>query len=143
MHQSKAYPIPGALSCCLELTAGDEDVDSLGHLNNGAYVAYLERGRMDFYRHIGLEMETPRAPRLGTVVVHMEINFRRECFASERLRVHTSALSRGNRSYVLEQIITRDRAESVCDARVTSVIMDLDSRAVVDIPAPLSRLFPP
>jgi len=142
MDPSGAYPIASLESYTLELVAGDEDTDNLGHLNNGAYVAYLERGRIAFYRQVGLDIESPQAPRLGTVVVHLDINFRRECFAGDRLQVHTGILSRGNRSYTLEQSISRAVDECVCDARVTNVIMDLDSRQVVDIPSALSRLYP-
>lgn len=141
MNPCKAYPNPGALCHHLELIVGIQDVDSLGHLNNVAYVAYLERGRLDFYHHIGLALDSPRAPRRGTVVVHLDINFRAECFAGDALCILTRAHSRGRRSYVLEQSITRDPHGIVCDARVTNVIMDLDQRTVVDIPDPLSRLF--
>ncbi len=141
MHQSKAYPNPCALSHRLELIVKTRDVDNLGHLNNVAYVAYLECGRMDFYQRIGLALEAPQAPRLGTVVVHLDINFRAECFAGDTLHIHTRAHSRGRRSYVLEQSISREPGGVVCDARVTNVIMDLDCRTVVDIPCTLGRLF--
>ncbi len=142
MEPPKAYPITGVLSQVLELVVGKQDMDSLGHLNNATYVSYLERGRMDFYRRIGLKLEPQRGPRLGTVVVNMDINFRSECFAGDVLRIHTRAFNRGTRSYMLEQSITHEQRGVVCDARVTNVIMELGNRTVVDIPPALARLYP-
>ena len=141
MDPSEAYPNSEAVSQCLVLVADEARVDSLGHLNNGAYVAYLERGRINFYRHIGLELESPQPNGLGTVVVNMNINFRRECFAGDTLHILTQTHSRGRRSYSLTQTISRDSGEVVCDAQVTNVIMDLNTRSVVEIPLALSRLY--
>ncbi len=142
MDSPTAYRNPQAVSQRLKLVVEADQVDSLGHLNNAAYVVYLERGRIEFYRHIGLELESTQPRSLGTVVVNMDINFRRECFAGDTLQILTQAHSRGRRSFILTQTITRETDEVVCDARVTNVMMDLNSRAVVEIPSALSRIYP-
>ncbi len=141
MNPTKGYPNTTQVSHYLEFTADETEVDALGHLNNGVYIAYLERARIAFYQHISLKLESPPPKGLGTVVVNMNINFRQECFAGDHLQILTQAHSRGRRSYILSQTITRNDNEVVCDALVTNVIMDLNSRSVVDIPAELDRIY--
>jgi thioesterase-3 len=141
MNPSKGYPNTTQVSHCLKFTASETEVDALGHLNNGVYIANLERARIAFYQHINLELESPPPKGLGTVVVNMNINFRRECFAGDHLQILTQAHSRGGRSYILSQTITRKDNEVVCDALVTNVIMDLNRRSVVDIPPALERIY--
>ena len=141
MNPTKGYPNTTQVSHCLEFTTSQAQVDALGHLNNGVYISSLENARIAFYQHINLKLESPPPRGLGTVVVNMNINFRRECFAGEHLQILTQAHSRGGRSYILSQTITRNGNEVVCDALVTNVIMDLNSRSVVDIPPELDRIY--
>jgi YbgC/YbaW family acyl-CoA thioester hydrolase len=141
MNSTQGYPNTTQVSHCLEFTTSETEVDALGHLNNGVYIANLERARIAFYQHINLELESPPPKGLGTVVVNMNINFRLECFAGDRLQILTQAHSRGGRSYILSQTITRNNNEVVCDALVTNVVMDLNSRSVVEIPPALERIY--
>ncbi|MDH3316434.1 MAG: acyl-CoA thioesterase [Gammaproteobacteria bacterium] len=125
----------------VEIEVSENDIDDLGHVNNARFLEYFERGRLRWYNSIGLLTGSSSGARLGTVVVSMKINFRRECFQGDLLSVHTAPGSRGNRSYVLSQEIRNDSGELVSDAEVTSVVMNLEQRAVIDIPIGLARQF--
>lgn len=125
----------------VEIEVSENDIDELGHVNNARFLEYFERGRLRWYNSIGLLTGPSSGGRLGTVVVSMKINFRRECFQGDRLSVHTAPRSRGNRSYVLYQEIRNVSGELVSDAEVTSVVMDLDQRLIVDMPAGLAEQF--
>ncbi len=133
---------PTITRCVLEIDVGDEHLDSLEHVNHAAYVRMLETARTAFYRAAGVPLERRTPPRLGTVVVNLNVNFRAECVAGDRLRVVTGGLRRGRRSFTLEQHMTRDDGVAVVDAAVTSVIMDLDRRAVVALPDALAAVLP-
>ena len=117
-------------------------IDSLGHVNNAVYVKYFERGRIDFYEQLELVLESGTPPRLGTVVVNLNVDFRDECVAGEQLVLVTRGHRRGKRSFSLDQQLTRPDGKPVAECNVTSVIMDLDSRAVVEIPALLTAALP-
>lgn len=127
----------------VEIEVPRRDIDELGHVNNARFFSYFERGRIDWYNSIGLFSAHSLPVRLGTVVVSITVNYRRECFEGDRLKVFTVPRSRGNRSFVLHQEIRRPSGELVADADVTSVVMDLDARRVVDMPATLSDMFGP
>lgn len=125
----------------VEIEVSKDDIDELGHVNNARFLNFFERGRMDWYNSVGLFSAPSTAGRLGTVVVSITVNFRRECFDGDRLKVLTVPRSRGNRSFVLHQEIRKPSGELVADADVTSVVMDLDARSVLEPPDCLSDQF--
>ena len=125
----------------LELEVSAADIDSLGHVNNARFLEYLERGRVGWYNQCGLFHELSQGQRLGTVVVNINVNFRLECFQGERLRVISQPRSRGEKSYLIYQEIRNANDQLVTDAEVTSVVMDLDTRQSVMIPAVLADHF--
>ncbi|MDX1514422.1 MAG: acyl-CoA thioesterase [Gammaproteobacteria bacterium] len=127
----------------LEIEVSAVDIDELGHVNNARFLEYFERGRVDWYNRCGDFLDATRKPRLGTVVVNINVNFRLECFEGDRLKVYTRPRSRGRRSYVLAQRIESEAGDIVADAEVTSVVMDLDARRTVSMPEVLAQQFGP
>ena len=125
----------------LELEVSVTDIDNLGHVNNARFLEYLEQGRVGWYNQCGLFHELSPGQRLGTVVVNINVNFRAECFQGECLRVITRPRSRGEKSYLLYQEIRNADNHLVTEAEVTSVVMDLDTRQSVVIPAVLTDHF--
>lgn len=125
----------------LEIEVSADHIDELGHVNNARFLEYFERGRIDWYNCCGDFPDPKRRPRLGTVVVNINVNFRRECFRGDRLRVVTGPLSRGRKSYVLAQRLLNAGGDVVADAEITSVVMDLDTRRTVAMPDVLARQF--
>jgi len=65
------------------------EVDALGHVNNAAYLNYLEQAAIDHATFLGLDL--PRLQQLGGVFVarRHEIVFLKPTFAGELLRVVT------------------------------------------------------
>ena len=127
----------------LEIEVSAEHIDSLGHVNNAVYVKYFERGRVAFYAQLGLALESDRPPRIGTVVVNLNVNYRDECVAGDHLHLVTRGLGRGNRSFIVQQHLARQNGTPVADCTATSVIMDLDTRTVEELPDALAVALPP
>ena len=125
----------------ISLCVAENEIDALGHVNNARFLEYLERGRMDWYNRCNPSLNSFTGHGLGTVVVRMEINYRRECFSGAQLSVLTRAHSRGRKSYVLQQEIYNNEDECVCDAMVTSVIMDMNARTTAYLPESLAEQF--
>jgi acyl-CoA thioester hydrolase len=65
------------------------EVDALGHVNNAAYLNYLEQAAIDHATALGLDWE--RLQELGGVFIarHHDITFRRPAFAGDVLRIVT------------------------------------------------------
>ena len=119
----------------------ESEIDALGHVNNARFLEYFERGRMDWYNRCDPALNNPDGRHQGTVVVNIDVNYRRECFSGARLSVVTRAHARGRTSYVLHQEIFASDGECVSDAKVTSVIMDMDTRKVAPLPETLAKQF--
>jgi acyl-CoA thioester hydrolase len=84
------------------------EVDALGHVNNAAYLNYIEQAAIDHAAFLGLGMEALR--RLGGTFVarRHEIDFLRPAYAGDVLRIITwlgeARGARIERSY----LVTRD-----------------------------------
>jgi acyl-CoA thioester hydrolase len=105
------------------------DLDLLGHVNNVAYVVYVENGRAAFLRDIGLW--TIGAPR-QIVIVHFAMDYRREVRFPAELRVGVRALAIGNRSFRIGVGIFRD-GQCVATADNTVVCWDTAQRRAVPL----------
>lgn len=117
------------------------ELDELGHVDNSRFLDYFERGRRDWYNRCDPGLLEKSGKSLGTVVVNINVNYRRECFAGDRLTVVTRPESRGYTSYVLHQEILNESGEDVADAKVTSVAMEMTTRKVDSLPEGLSSQF--
>ncbi len=88
-----------------ELRVQESEIDELGHVNNARFLEYFEHGRLDWYNRCDPTLNNIADHSLGTVVVNIDINYRRECFCGAQLSVITRPWSRGRTSYVLHQEI--------------------------------------
>jgi len=129
------------LQSTISLRVQAQELDELGHVNNARFLEYLERGRMDWYNRCDPTLNKAAEQYLGTVVVNIDINYRRECFSDARLSVVTRPYTRGRTSYVLLQEIFDHENRCVSDAKVTSVVMDMGTRKTVSMPDALARQF--
>jgi YbgC/YbaW family acyl-CoA thioester hydrolase len=82
-------PEPGARVCESFVRVRFHEVDALGHVNNAAYLNYLEQAAIDHATLLGLDLE--RLRRLGGVFVarRHEIEFLRPAHAGDVLRIVT------------------------------------------------------
>jgi YbgC/YbaW family acyl-CoA thioester hydrolase len=119
----------------------EDHTDNLGHLNHVAAVRFLERSRGDWYSACGLF--SGEFGRLGTVVVNINYDYRRECFKGDRLRVLCRGESMGTKSMLLAHEIVKPDGQVAVEGRATSVVMDLDARSIIPIPECVARHLAP
>lgn len=112
----------------------DADVDGLGHLNHVQAVRYLERARNEWLAACGL-YEPSVGARYASVVVNINYNYKRECFLGDRLVVRSRPETMGTKSYTLSHEIVRPDGEIAIAGQATSVIMDMNQRSIVAVPA--------
>ncbi|MCS1351947.1 thioesterase family protein [Mechercharimyces sp. CAU 1602] len=117
------------------------EIDAMGHVNNAKYLEYMEWGREDWYNQVGLPFDLFTEMGIGTVTVHIAINYRKEALLNQHLTIRTHAVKAGRTSFVLQHIIENEAGERVADAEVTSVTIDLEARKGVPLPEQLRQLF--
>lgn len=123
------------------IEVAEAHTDELGHLNHVAAVRYLEQARNEWYAACGLF--DGEHGRLGTVVVNINYDYRRECFLGERLRVTSRGLSMGTKSMVIAHEIVKADGEIAIEGRATSVVMDLSAREIIPVPACVAQHLVP
>lgn len=125
----------------LQITVNQDDTDELGHLNHVKAIEYLQSGRLDLYGLCGLR-PVNGVEAFGTVVVNVDINFRKEFFLGDTVTVVTRPVSVGRKSFVVAQEIIRPDGQVGIDGRVTSVVMEMETRTIVPVPEILAKHFP-
>lgn len=106
------------------LTTRSYEMDAFGHLNHAVYLNYFEVARIRLLEEVGFPVEDLLERGWGVHVVRVEVDYRKEAFMGERVRIRTRlADTRRSRVTVAQQIL-RDGAgepEVLCEARVTWV----------------------
>jgi len=102
-----------------------EDTDFTGVVYHGAYVRFLERGRSDFLRCIGISHADLMAGEAPTAfsIIRLAIDFRRAARIDDALVVRTTCHRASGARLFFRQSITRDEA-LIAEAQVEAVCID-------------------
>jgi len=82
-----------------------EDTDFSGRVYHARYLHFLERGRSDYLRLLGVHHRELADEGLAFVVRHMELDFLAPAAIDDELMIVSTPLRIGNASIVLEQSI--------------------------------------
>jgi len=109
-----------------------EDTDFSGIVYHGAFVRFLERGRSDFVRLLGVGHESLAAgdhgEPLAFAVTRLVLDYRAPARIDDVVEVHTrSARTTGVRMVLEQKVVCGGR--TLVDAEVTVVLIDRDGRA--------------
>ncbi|MGD9739201.1 MAG: tol-pal system-associated acyl-CoA thioesterase [Bauldia sp.] len=116
-----------------------EDTDFSGAVYHASYLRFLERGRSDFLRLIGVHHRPLAEEGLVFAVRHLAISFERAARIDDVLEVRTGVADLGGARVVLRQAIQRD-GDLVTSAEVTVALLSADGRPK-RFPATLRQLL--
>lgn len=106
------------------------DTDFSGAVYHGRYLEFLERGRSDFLRCIGVHhtdlLKTPEGP-LFWVVRRMEIDFKASAAIDDILQVETQLTFVGGARCMMAQKIVR-ADDVLIEAEVTAALINSESK---------------
>jgi acyl-CoA thioester hydrolase len=99
------------------------DIDMLGHVNNGVYLSYFDLGKVNYFQEIMPEGVNWR--NINTVIANINCDFFAPTTFSEQICVVTAVTHIGESSFRLEQrIIDVDSGDVKCVARTVMVAID-------------------
>lgn len=107
------------------------ELDGFGHLNHAVYLNYFEEARVRTLAEAGFPLQELLDRDWGVHVVRVEVDFRREAFLGDRLRIRTRVDEMKRSSVaVFQQALRagRESAEVVSEARVVWVWVDESGR---------------
>ncbi len=137
-------PTAGAWFTETEIEVRSYELDSFGHVNHAVFLNYLEHGRFDLLRAVGLPAESLPGRGLSVYVVRLEIDYLREARVGERLVVRSRVESSRRTTMVIgQEIALRPHPDVVLTkARVTAVWIGADRRPT-RVPEEVHRALAP
>ena len=110
-----------------------EDTDFSGFVYHANYLRFMERGRSDFLRLIGIGHEALARGELGDrplafAVRRLAVEYLKPARIDDALEVETAVKQLGGASIVLSQSVRRDGIALVT-AKVTVVLVDNEAKA--------------
>lgn len=111
------------------------DLDAMGHVNNAAYLSYLEEARLAYYNHV-LNIDTNRL-EFNAVVARIEIDYIEQIRLGDHVEVYTRTGKIGNKSSDVEHliVIVHDRDRRIA-ARALTKLVSFDYKSNKTIPVP-------
>lgn len=127
-----------------QIIVSEKDIDGLNHVNNSVYLNYLEYGREAWYiKYAGYSYDDFHRNNLGTVVLRIDIMYKKEAVIHDQLQVITTPKELGDTSFVFEQKIMNQNGEVVCEATITKVMIDFTTRKSRPVIEEIARNFRP
>lgn len=109
------------------------DYDMFGHVNNGAYLQYLDLAKSMFFGEITGRPFSPES--VSSVIVNINVNFTAPTVPGEPIDVETSVARIGERSYAISQrVINPETGVAKCDAVTTLAGFDYRTQSSAPLP---------
>jgi acyl-CoA thioester hydrolase len=118
-----------------------EDTDFSGRVYHARYLHFMERGRSDYLRLLGVHHHALAAEGLAFTVRHMEIDFLKPASIDDVVTVRTIPVEARGARVVLAQEVLCD-SEHLIRARVTVALLGAGGRAVRLTPMIRAALTP-
>ena len=112
------------------------DCDPLGHVNNAAYLTYLEQARLFYWRSLwGFGIDAERGNTgVGVIMARAEIDYRLPARYGQTLDVRIDLAAIGRTSFTYDYEIVDEQGRVVASARTVQVMYDYTASKPVPIP---------
>jgi len=125
------------------IRAQDDEIDELGHVNNAAYVRWLERCAWDHSRKLGLGLAEYRQLDRAMVVLRHEIDYLNAAYSGDEVLVGTWLVETDGRLRLARefQMIRASDQITLLRARSTFVCIDLSSGKARRMPPEFVQIY--
>ncbi len=110
------------------------DTDQMGFVYYGKYAEYLEVGRTDMVRSIGVPYTEVEAKGILMPVSEMYIKFKVPAHYDELLTIQTSVASLPRASFNFDYIVTKENGQVVLEGQVKLAFVDKEKMRPVRVP---------
>jgi acyl-CoA thioester hydrolase len=130
MHQSE-----------VEIRVRYSETDKMGYCYYGNYAQYLEVGRVEGLRGIGLSYKDLEDRGIGLPVSHYSIEYKRPAHYDDVLKVTTRLLSSEGARLFFEYEVHGPQQKLICTAKTTLVFVDLKTGRPIKVPADVQAIL--
>jgi len=111
------------------------DFDMLSHVNNAAYLTYLEEARIKYFSEVITRSEVDWRQD-GMILARMEIDFRNPITGYNNYFVYIRCSRLGNKSFDFNYVMTKEENNSVdviAEAKSVMVCFDYDKNQSIEM----------
>ena len=121
-----------------------EDTDAHGIVYHGSMVRFLDRGRTEWLRSRGVDMETLATDdNMLFVVRSLQLRYSQPAQYGMLLQVTARCISRSRSSILIGQRILSAAGDCICDGEVRVVCIDAACRRPRSLPSYIEELCTP
>jgi acyl-CoA thioester hydrolase len=122
----------------LSLRIDWSELDIFGHVNNVAYLKYVQASRVNYWEKIGL-MKMYEELKLGPMLASTSCRFRKPLFYPGNIVVETRIIFIGNTSFGISHRIIDDKGEIAAEAEDVIVMFDFNADRKIPFPEELRK----
>ena len=110
------------------------DLDPQGHVNNAAFMTYMEHTRVSYIRQLGL-WDGKSFLEIGFILARVELDYKEPILMTDQVEVGVRVSRLGNKSLDMEYLI-RDSASGrvFAEGKTVQVAYDYQSRKTIPLP---------
>ena len=110
------------------------ETDQMGIVYHGNYALYLEMGRIEWLRKLGVSYKSMEENGIMLPVVSLSINYKKSACYDDVINVKTQLKKAPTARIEFEYEITNENGEILTTAETTLVFMDMKSKRPVRAP---------
>jgi acyl-CoA thioester hydrolase len=107
------------------------DLDPQGHVNNAAFITYLEHARVSYVRQLGL-WDGKSFLEIGFILARVEMDYREPIQLTDLIEVGVKVSSLGNKSLIMEYLVReRDKSRIFAEGKTVQVAYDYQEKSTI------------
>lgn len=118
-----------------------EDTDAGGIVYHANHLKYMERGRTEWLRELGLEQDQLMAQNIAFVASEMSIKYRHPARFNQLITVTTEVAKMRRVGMLFNQQIHNEEGQLIASADVTIAAVDPSSMKLIPIPSPIKEVI--
>lgn len=103
------------------------ETDRMGYCYYGNYAQYLEVGRVELLRELGVSYKELEDKGVALPVANYQINYKRPAHYDDLLSVHTIIRSCEGVRIVFDYEVKNEEGQLICNAETTLVFVDFET----------------
>ncbi|MGZ0017917.1 acyl-CoA thioesterase [Yeosuana sp. AK3] len=110
------------------------ETDQMGVVHHGNYALYLEMGRIEWLRKLGISYKKMEESGIMLPVISMSLNYKKSAYYDDVIHVKTQLKNRPTAKIEFEYEITDEQGEIIATALVVLAFMDVKTKRPVRAP---------
>lgn len=119
------------------------EVDRMGYLHHGNYPLYLEEGRTELIRQLGLTYKAMEDQGILLPVRELSIHYKQAALYDDEVTVRTILTDKPTAKLTFSYTMHNQKGDILCEAQTTLVFVDAKTRRPIRAPEFFDKLISP